>query len=203
MKNWWRTDEELMKNWWRTVEDYYRLPQTATDWLVLLHWTLKPISGIYSSTYIYIYIPDSTNYKSTASGANKALSLRAERRVAFLSFHPFSSPNFRSVLEYHPQMAPSSYWFWMLETGTRQIIIWKACFSWPIFSSKRGCCTIKGCGMVLTERYWDPVESQGSKIAQQGSLIVGFSIAQCLIIYFLLMLQHQFSLISGVKSISA
>ena len=68
MKNWWRTDEELMKNWWRIVEDYHRLPQTATDWLVLLHWTLKPISGSY--IIHTIYIPDSTNYKSTASGAN-------------------------------------------------------------------------------------------------------------------------------------
>ena len=37
MKRWWRGDEELMENWWRTVEDYHRLPQTATDWLVLLH----------------------------------------------------------------------------------------------------------------------------------------------------------------------
>ena len=58
-----------MKNWWRTVEDYHRLPQTATDWLVLLHWTLKAISGMDGMDG---YIPDSTNYKSTASGANKS-----------------------------------------------------------------------------------------------------------------------------------
>ena len=57
-----------MKNWWRTAEDYHRLPQTATNWLVLLHWTFKPISGSY-----YIYIPDSTNYKSTASGAKNSI----------------------------------------------------------------------------------------------------------------------------------
>ena len=75
MMNWWWTDDELMMNWWWT--DDHRLPQTATDWLVLLHWTLKPISGVYTTTTttIYIYIPDSTNYKSTASGAKKEESI--------------------------------------------------------------------------------------------------------------------------------
>ena len=77
MKNWWRGDEEVMKNWWRTDEellktttDYHRLPLTATDWLVLLHWTLKAISG---DGWMDGCIPDSTNYKSTACGANKKL----------------------------------------------------------------------------------------------------------------------------------
>ena len=80
MKGWWRTDEELMKNWWRTDEellktttDYHRLPQTATD----CHWligstplnTQSYLRGL-DTTYIHnTYIPDSTNYKSTASGA--------------------------------------------------------------------------------------------------------------------------------------
>ena len=80
LMNWWWTADELMMNsWWtddelmmnyhglpQTITDYHRLPQTATDWLVVLHWTLKPISGMF---HLY-YIPDSTYYKSTASGAN-------------------------------------------------------------------------------------------------------------------------------------
>ena len=77
MKSWWRTDEELMKNWWRTDEellktttDYHRLPLTATDWLVLLHWTLKPISGMYTPS-IYPWLHLLQDNKSTASGANK------------------------------------------------------------------------------------------------------------------------------------
>ena len=51
MMNWWWTDDEQLMNWWWTAglvwcaKDYHRLPQTATDWLVLLHWTLKAISG--------------------------------------------------------------------------------------------------------------------------------------------------------------
>ena len=49
MMNWWWTDYELMMNWWTglvwSAKDYHRLPLTATDWLVLLHWTLKAISG--------------------------------------------------------------------------------------------------------------------------------------------------------------
>ena len=60
MKNWWRGDEELMKNWWRTVEDYHRLPQTATDWLVLLHWTLKAISALDGMGYMYISLTPPT-----------------------------------------------------------------------------------------------------------------------------------------------
>ena len=58
MNRWWTDDEQLM-NWWWTAglvwcaKDYHRLPQTAIDWLVLLHWTLKPISGYY---YIILYI---------------------------------------------------------------------------------------------------------------------------------------------------
>ena len=60
----------MMNRWWTdelvwSAKDYHRLPQTATDWLVVPHWTLKPISGGLDHTYI----PDSTNYKSTASGA--------------------------------------------------------------------------------------------------------------------------------------
>ena len=77
MNRWWTADEQLMNSWWTddeliwSAKDYHRLQQTATDWLVLLHWTLKPISGMY--TYIHsTYIPDSTNYKSNASGANNA-----------------------------------------------------------------------------------------------------------------------------------
>ena len=39
-----------MNSWWTAglvwcAKDYHRLPQTATDWLVLLHWTHKAISG--------------------------------------------------------------------------------------------------------------------------------------------------------------
>ena len=85
MKNWWRTDEELMMNrwwtddelmmnsWWtddeqlvwsgvpKTITDYHRLP--LTDWFYSIeHSKLSPGIGY--------YIPDSTNYKSTASGAN-------------------------------------------------------------------------------------------------------------------------------------
>ena len=73
MKRWWRGDEEVMKNWWRTDEellktttDYQRLP--LTDWLYSIeHSNLSPDS----TTTTSIYIPDSTNYKSTASGAKK------------------------------------------------------------------------------------------------------------------------------------
>ena len=65
MKNWWWTDDELMMNWWT---DCHRLPQTATD----CYWSplnsLKHLSPD-TTTTTTIYIPDSTNYKSTASGA--------------------------------------------------------------------------------------------------------------------------------------
>ena len=80
MMNWWWTDDELMRNWWGTDEElvwsakdydrlpwYHRLP--LTDWFYSIeHSKLYPGLDGYS---IYIYIPDSTNYKSTASGANK------------------------------------------------------------------------------------------------------------------------------------
>ena len=47
----------------KTITDYHRLP--LTDWFYSIeHSKLSPGIG-----YIYIYIPDSTNYKSTASGA--------------------------------------------------------------------------------------------------------------------------------------
>ena len=55
MMNWWWTDDELMMNRWWTADEQLinswsglvcqRLSQTVTDWLVLLHWTLKAISG--------------------------------------------------------------------------------------------------------------------------------------------------------------
>ena len=59
------------------IFEYIRhtLPQTATDCSIEQFKTLKPISGYYYY-YIYsIYIPDSTNYKSTPSGANKLQAL--------------------------------------------------------------------------------------------------------------------------------
>ena len=68
MTNWWWTDEELKKNWWWTddelmITEYHRLQ--LTDWFYSIeHSNLSP--G-------YYYIPDSTNYKSTASGANNYL----------------------------------------------------------------------------------------------------------------------------------
>ena len=78
MKNWWRGDEEVMKNWWRTDEELmkncWRLPLTTTD----CHWLIGS-TPLNTQSYlrdgwmdgIYICIPDSTYYKSTASGANK------------------------------------------------------------------------------------------------------------------------------------
>ena len=118
MMNWWWTDDELMMNLWRTDElvwsakdyhrlpqtitdyhilpqtttDYHRLPQTATDWLVVLHWTLKPISGMYTTTTTYI--PDSTYYKSTASGANSGANKHAKTESnQFSEKKPWKSTN--------------------------------------------------------------------------------------------------------------
>ena len=55
-------------NWSGLVwSDYHRLPLTDCFYSIE-HSNLYPGSYYY---YIYIYIPDSTNYKSTASGANK------------------------------------------------------------------------------------------------------------------------------------
>ena len=85
-KNWWRTDEKLMKNWWRADEEVmknlwrgdeelmkncWRLPQTTTDYhrLPLTDWFYS-IEHSKLSPGMDGCIPDSTNYKSTASGAN-------------------------------------------------------------------------------------------------------------------------------------
>ena len=67
MKNWWRTDEELLK----TTTDYHRLP--LTDWF----YSIEQFTSLESylrgmDGWMDICIPDSTNYKSTASGANKS-----------------------------------------------------------------------------------------------------------------------------------
>ena len=54
----------------KTTTDYNRLP--LTDWFYSIeHSKLSP--GWY--IHIYIYIPDSTYYKSTASGANNKAGL--------------------------------------------------------------------------------------------------------------------------------
>ena len=54
----------------KTTTDYHRLP--LTDWFYSIeHSNLSP--GIHTTTTYYI--PDSTNYKSTASGANKYFSI--------------------------------------------------------------------------------------------------------------------------------
>ena len=77
MKRWWWTDEELMMNWWWTDEDE-ELLKTTTD----CHWL---IGSTPLNTQSYLrdgldgwdgYIPDSTNYKSTASGANKIINMK-------------------------------------------------------------------------------------------------------------------------------
>ena len=82
MNSWWTADEQLMNSWWTAglvwfAKDYHRLPQTTTD----CHWLIgsTPLNTqtylrIYSSS---IYIPDSTNYKRTASGANNSLLLKS------------------------------------------------------------------------------------------------------------------------------
>ena len=68
--NWWWTDDELM-NWWSGL---VWSAKTTTD----CHWLIAS-TPLNTQTYIRghtttttIYIPDSTNYKSTASGANNA-----------------------------------------------------------------------------------------------------------------------------------
>ena len=57
MKNWWRTDEELMKDWWRTDDELMKNWRRTDEELMKNWWK----------------ITDSTNYKSTASGANNVL----------------------------------------------------------------------------------------------------------------------------------
>ena len=80
MNWWWTADKQLMNWWWtadeqlvwsglpKTITDYHRLP--LTDWFYSIeHSKLSP--G-WMDTTTTTYIPDSTNYKSTASGANNS-----------------------------------------------------------------------------------------------------------------------------------
>ena len=77
MNRWWTDDEQLM-NWWWTAglvwcaTDYHRLP--LTDWFYSIEHS-KAISGwmAWLGLAWLGYIPDSTNYKSTASGAKNTL----------------------------------------------------------------------------------------------------------------------------------
>ena len=82
MKNWRWTDDELMMNWWS---------QTTTDcnWLIgSTPLNTQTYLRMYTTYYIlYIYIPDSTYYKSTASGANN--SHLKSREVAWIFIPPY------------------------------------------------------------------------------------------------------------------
>ena len=73
-----------MMNWSglpKTITDYHRLP--LTDWFYSIeHSNLSP-------GYLYICIPDSTNYKSTASGANNLSGhAGASKTIAFENHKP-------------------------------------------------------------------------------------------------------------------
>ena len=63
MKNWWRTDEELMNNWWRADEQLMNSWWTADEQLMNWWWTddeLMNWSGLPKTTTDYHRLPQTT-----------------------------------------------------------------------------------------------------------------------------------------------